>query len=66
MGDAHGEGPMDDIKVIEEVEEETADRVSASVQYALRLVGPAEGGAERFESVRREQEDVGAIRGTAR
>lgn len=50
MGDARGEGPMDDIKVIEEVEEETADRVSASVQYALRLVGPAEGGAERFWS----------------
>ena len=41
---------MDDIEVIEEVEDETADRVSASVQHALRLVGPAEGGAERFWS----------------
>lgn len=41
---------MDDVEVIEEVEEETPDRVSASVQHALRLVGPAEGGAERFWS----------------
>ncbi len=39
---------MEDVEVIEEVEEEKADRVSASVQHALRLVGPAEGGAERL------------------
>jgi hypothetical protein len=39
---------MDDVDVIEEVEEEAGDRVSASVQHALRLVGPAEGGAERY------------------
>jgi len=38
---------MDDVEV-EEIEEETGDRVSASVQHALRLVGPAEGGAERY------------------
>ena len=39
---------MDNVEVIEEVEEESGDRVSASVQHALRLVGPAEGGAERY------------------
>ena len=39
---------MDDVDVIEEVEEEADDRVSAAVQHALRLVGPAEGGAERY------------------
>lgn len=39
---------MDQAAVIEDVEEETNDRVSASVQHALRLVGPAEGGAERY------------------
>jgi hypothetical protein len=39
---------MDDLEVIEEIEEETVDRVRASVQHALRLVGPAEGGAERY------------------
>ena len=39
---------MSDVDVIEEAEEETGDRVSASVQHALRLVGPAEGGAERY------------------
>ena len=39
---------MDDVEVIEEIEEEEADRVTASVQHALRLVGPAEGGAERL------------------
>jgi len=39
---------MDDVDVIEEVEDSAADRVSASVQHALRLVGPAEGGAERY------------------
>lgn len=41
---------MDDVVVIDEVEEETADRVSASVKHALQLAGPAEGGAERFWS----------------
>jgi hypothetical protein len=39
---------MDDVELIEEVEEETPDRVTTSVQHALRLVGPAEGGAERL------------------
>jgi hypothetical protein len=39
---------MNDVDVIEEVEEEKADRLTASVQHALRLVGPAEGGAERL------------------
>lgn len=39
---------MDDVEVIEKIEEETPDRVTASVQHALRLVGPAEGGAERL------------------
>ena len=39
---------MDEAPVIEEVEEDSGDRVSASVQHALRLVGPAEGGAERY------------------
>ena len=39
---------MDDVDVIEEVEEVAADPVSASVQHALRLVGPTEGGAERY------------------
>jgi hypothetical protein len=38
---------MDEVEV-DEVAEETGDRVSASVQHALRLVGPAEGGAERY------------------
>jgi hypothetical protein len=38
---------MDEVEV-EEIEEDTGDRVSASVQHALRLVGPAEGGAERY------------------
>ncbi len=39
---------MDDVELIEEVEEEKAERLTASVQHALRLVGPAEGGAERL------------------
>ena len=39
---------MADVEVVEEVEEEKADRLTASVQHALRLVGPAEGGAERL------------------
>ena len=39
---------MDDVEVIEEAEEEIDDRLSASVRHALRLVGPAEGGAERY------------------
>lgn len=39
---------MDEAPVIEDVEEAPGDRVSASVQHALRLVGPAEGGAERY------------------
>jgi hypothetical protein len=39
---------MEDVDVIEEVEEDAGDRVRASVQHALRLVGPAEGGAERY------------------
>jgi hypothetical protein len=39
---------MDDVDVIEDVEEDTEDRVSVSVRHALRLVGPAEGGAERY------------------
>jgi hypothetical protein len=38
---------MDEVEV-EEIAEETSDRVSASVQHALQLVGPAEGGAERY------------------
>lgn len=38
---------MDEAPVIEEAEEDPGDRLSASVQHALRLVGPAEGGAER-------------------
>ena len=41
---------MNDVEVIDDVEEEEADRVTASVQHALRLVGPAEGGAERLSS----------------
>jgi hypothetical protein len=38
---------MDEVEVVEEAEEqlETGDRLTASVQHALRLVGPAEGGA---------------------
>ena len=39
---------MDDVEIIEEIEEVTGDRLSASVRHALRLVGPAEGGAERY------------------
>ncbi len=39
---------MPDVEIVEEVEEEKSDRVTASVQHALRLVGPAEGGAERL------------------
>lgn len=37
---------MSDPDVIEEQEDETADRVGAAVQHALKLVGPAEGGAK--------------------
>jgi hypothetical protein len=40
---------MNEIELIEETEEQHAgDRVRESVRHALRLVGPAEGGAERF------------------
>jgi hypothetical protein len=40
---------MDDVELIEQTEEEPAmDRVRESVRHALRLVGPAEGGAERL------------------
>jgi hypothetical protein len=40
---------MNDVDRIEEdVEDHTGDRVRESVQHALRLVGPAEGGAERY------------------
>jgi hypothetical protein len=37
---------MNEAPVIEEAEQEpeTGERVTASVQHALRLVGPAEGG----------------------
>ena len=41
---------MADVDMIEELEEDTSDRVRHSVQQALRLVGPAEGGAEHFWS----------------
>ena len=37
---------MSDPDLIEEAEDETADRVGASVQHALKLVGPAEGGVK--------------------
>ena len=40
---------MNDADLIEEtVEDHAGDRVRESVQHALRLVGPAEGGAERY------------------
>jgi hypothetical protein len=40
---------MNDAELIEEtVEEHAGDRVRESVQHALRLVGPTEGGAERY------------------
>ena len=53
---------MDEVEV-EEIEEDTGDRVSASVQHALRLVGPAEGGAERYWV---EAESVSSPAGRAR
>jgi hypothetical protein len=43
---------MDDVKVIDEAEQQraTGERVSESVRHALRLVGPAEAGAQRLWS----------------